>query len=131
MQGDVPVMKMTQGRPLLTFTYLRSLTELQPFFNTLCLANQTDNLLLATQHIGANLSSKQCHGLTNGHAGLRPEDHLDRVVGNRRPLPKSRSAPAMDVYSVSQAGSTLNVNAETDREYVEEIIKRDFLEPMP
>ena len=128
------MMRMTPGRPLLTITYLRSLAELQPYFNTLCLANQTDNLMLAAKQLAPNTSKigKQTTTLTNGHS----EQHQRTVSNPRgsskdsqaRHLPKSKSTPSFPVTlnSKPESGNDLKTN----KQIIEEVMVRDFLEPM-
>ncbi|KAK3576489.1 hypothetical protein CHS0354_034162 [Potamilus streckersoni] len=105
IQGDVPVLKMTHGRPLLTMTYLRSLSELQPFFNTLCMASQSENIYITSRG--------------QVHSGTRKN--------GRRLLPKSKSIPSILDQSDT---NVLDLQHKTDRQFIEELLERDFLELM-
>ena len=121
LQGDVPVMKMTPGRPLLTISHLRSLTELQPFFNTLCLANQTDNLLMAAQQLSGNMPWSQ---------SAEGTDQSERrgSQGGRK-IPKSKSVPTFDI-ATPQVDLGIGLQTKSNSLYIEELLERDFLEPM-
>lgn len=127
------MMKLTPGRPLLTFTYLRSLHELQPFFNTLCLANQSDNLMLAARQLGANVDTRQnksnviTNGQTTAHSSNQSEAKFKGPIA--RGLPKSKSVPAFPI-GPSPIESASAADTKTTKEYIEEVILRDFLEPM-
>ncbi|XP_052808898.1 protein dopey-1-like isoform X3 [Mya arenaria] len=137
LQGDVPMMKMVPGRPLLTITHLRSLQELQPFFNTLCLANQSDNIVLAARQLGARLVRNQTGGLTNGHAdtnvghsGVNQSESRVKPSGPMgKGLPKSKSVPAFPLNQLSP-DSVTGSDVKSTKQYIEELLLRDFLEPM-
>lgn len=127
------MLKMTSGRPLLTFTYLRSLSELQPFFNTLCLANQTDNLMLAAKQLVPKTAGNQSMVLTNGHSGpsQRPSSgYLEVKDTSGRGMSKSKSFPSFP--SVQQVKTEVSAASEskTSKQFIEEVLLRDFLEPM-
>lgn len=124
IKGDVPILKITPGQPLLTFPYLRSLAELQPFFNTLCLANQTDNLLLAARQLGASTSGKQSAGLTNGHP---PNIQTSQ---SQRGLQKSKSVPQFSASQTASQDQSASVQIKNNKQFIEDVLKRDFLEPM-
>ena len=130
LQGDVPVMKITHGRPLLTISHLRSLTELQPFFNTLCLANQTDNLLMAAQQLSGNMSWNQSGNLANGHSGAAGSDQSDYggSHGGKR-MPKSKSVPTFNI-PIPQVDLGMGLQSKSSKQYIEDLLERDFLEPM-
>ncbi|XP_053397950.1 protein dopey-1-like isoform X3 [Mercenaria mercenaria] len=129
LKGDIPMMKMVPGRPLLMFTHLRSLQELQPFFNTLCLANQTDNLLLAARQLGASGSGNQSNALTNGHAGMKTSLQLESKDLIGRGMPKSKSTPTFPVSQSPKSETALTDN-KSSQQFIEEVLMRDFLEPM-
>ena len=123
------MMKMVPGRPLLTFTHLRSLQELRPFFNTLCLANQTDNLFMAVRQLGASTSHNQSKKLTNGHADMKTSLHLESKSFIGQGIPKSKSVPS---FPVSQSPKIESPSADnkSSQQFIEEVLMRDFLEPM-
>ena len=98
-------MKTAPGRPVLTNTYLRSLVELQPFFNTLCQSNQSDGSILA-----------------NNQSGKRSKATMDKI-------PKSKSAPFLN--QLQRQFSDLSLQFTSDRHFIEELIECDFLEPLP
>ena len=124
------MMKMTPGRPLLTLSHLRSLTELQPFFNTLCLANQTDNFLMAAQQLGGNMPWNQSRNLANGHSGAEESDQSEYRGGQGgRKMPKSKSVPSFD-SAVPQVDLGMGLQTKSNRQYIEDLLERDFLEPM-
>ncbi|ESO88953.1 hypothetical protein LOTGIDRAFT_154021 [Lottia gigantea] len=50
LQREPGLIKRIPGRPLLSLTYLRSLVELQPFFNTLCHASQIERNFSSHNH---------------------------------------------------------------------------------
>lgn len=110
MYGKSAILKHVAGRPLLTFTTLRSLAELQPFFNTLCCANQSGDVHIPDQ-------------LNRGEAKLGE-------LG-RRPMPKSKSTPAIDNLYYGDIDWQTWLQDKTDTEYIEELLWRDFLEPLP
>lgn len=124
------MMKMVHGRPLLTFTHLKSLKELQPFFNTLCLANQTDNLLLAARQLGASGTRNQSNVLTNGHAGVKTPSQLETKDLIGRGMSKSKSTPAFPVSQSSKTENPLPSDSKSSQQFIEEVLMRDFLEPM-
>ncbi|XP_076078008.1 protein DOP1A-like isoform X1 [Mytilus galloprovincialis] len=103
VKGATPIVKTTPGRPILNITYLRSLVELQPFFNTLCHSSQSD-------------------GLVNKQSGKRSKVTVDK-------LPKSKSAPFLNQFE--RQFSDLSLQFTSDRQYIEELIECDFLEPLP
>ncbi|XP_060598596.1 protein dopey-1-like isoform X2 [Ruditapes philippinarum] len=129
LQGDIPMMKMVPGRPLLTFTHLRSLQELQPFFNTLCLANQTDNLFRAVRQLGASSSHNQSKNLTNGHGEMTTSLQFETKNSIGQGIPKSKSVPAFPV-SQSPKIEAASSDSKSSQQYIEEVLMRDFLEPM-
>ncbi|KAL4233674.1 Protein dopey-1 [Mactra antiquata] len=130
MKGDVPMMKIIPGRPLLTFTYLRSLQELQPFFNTLCLANQTDNLLLAARQLGAGQNIRnQSKPMTNGHAAHTSPGHT-QMKDNSRGIPKSKSTPSLPASQTTRVETFSQSDTKSNQQYIEEVLMRDFLEPV-
>ncbi|KAL5009879.1 hypothetical protein ScPMuIL_012184 [Solemya velum] len=102
------VLKQVPGRPLLTFTTLRSLSELQPFFNTLCCANQSGDV---PDQVG------------RGQAKLSEPGW--------RAMPKSKSTPAIDNLYYGDIDWQTWQHDITDTEYIEELLWRDFLEPLP
>lgn len=130
VKGDIPMLKIVPGRPLLTLPYLRTLHELQPFFNTLCLANQTDNLLLAARKLGTSGSRNQAQVLTNGHAGLKTPSQLESTDNIGRGMPKSKSTPVFPVNQHSKMDTVSAIDAKSSQQYIEELLMRDFLEPM-
>ncbi|PVD28894.1 hypothetical protein C0Q70_11489 [Pomacea canaliculata] len=102
LQQDTPILRVVEGRPLLTVGVLRSLAELQPFFNTLCLcqSEKSASLKPAAPSITAGLQVPS--------------------VG----LSKSQSAPeCLESRSIDQPPKTC-------RQHVEELLERDFLEPV-
>lgn len=103
VKGATPIVKTTPGRPILNITYLRSLVELQPFFNTLCHSSQSD-------------------GLVNKQSGKRSKVTVDK-------LPKSKSAPFLNQFE--RQFSDLSLQFTSDRQYIEELIECDFLELLP
>ncbi|KAK3097876.1 hypothetical protein FSP39_014063 [Pinctada imbricata] len=117
--GTTPLLKQTPGRPLLTQTYIRSLAELQPFFNTLCCASQSEQNMMIANH-------------KPGHPGTKKSKQLDPELMNGN-LPKSKSTPAkMDKYAkVSQTESLSSRQDQHYKQYIEDIIERDFLEQCP
>ena len=124
-------MKLTPGRPLLTLSHLRTLTELQPFFNTLCLANQTDNFLMAAQQLSGDSSWNQSTGLTNGHSGAAGSDQSQSrgsQVGKK--MPKSKSMPGFDMTAIPQVDLGMGLQTKGNKQYIEDLLERDFLEPM-
>ena len=125
------MMKLTPGRPLLTLSHLRSLTELQPFFNTLCLANQTDNLLMAAQQLGGNTSWNQFQNLTNGHSGAGGSDQSESMgTQGGKKMPKSKSMPGFDMTAIPQVDLGMGLQTKSNKQYIEDLLERDFLEPM-
>lgn len=124
------MLRMTPGRPLLTITYLRSLTELQPFFNTLCLANQTDNLTMAAKQLVPSKTGKHTV-MTNGHPEQhqRPGSYLETKDSRAKGLPKSKSTPTFPVVQQNKGDNT-GGEMKTNKQVIEEIILKDFLEPM-
>lgn len=109
------------GQPLITQTYIRSLSELQPFFNTLCQANQSDASFTTSSQsgTGTKTSSKRTQkiGQTSEHG---------------KTLPKSKSAPVFDKYMQNSGEETqLPSPQKGTRQYIEYLLDRDFLEPLP
>ncbi|KAK7479632.1 hypothetical protein BaRGS_00029098 [Batillaria attramentaria] len=99
LNREAPVLRVTGNRPLLTIGQLRSIAELQPFFNTLCLQQSEKS----TPH----------------------QSRVQAVGGLQVPvtaLPKSRSAPEYLEPRQSE------LQLKTSRQYVEELLERDFLE---
>ncbi|XP_062580439.1 protein dopey-1-like isoform X4 [Saccostrea cucullata] len=111
--GATPIMKQTQGRPLLTQSYLKSLTELQPFFNTLC-------------HSGASESEYTMAGKKSS----KQVTHNGVDQGHKKGIPKSKSTPAkMD--KLQRSDVQLTQQQRSNRQIIEELVERDFLEPCP
>ncbi|XP_067674328.1 protein dopey-1-like isoform X1 [Haliotis asinina] len=101
LSGNNPILRQVPGRPLLTFTVLRSLVELQPFFNTLCNINQSE------------------------------ADHSRSSQSRSRTLPKSKSAPVSVLEDstglpIPELPST--VHPKSNKQFIEELVERDFLE---
>ena len=111
--GATPVLKQTPGRPLLTQTHLKSLSELQPFFNTLCHAGTSE----ADYIVGNQRSGKYAtqNGLGQGH---------------RKGIPKSRSTPAQ-IDKIQRGDPQLSAQQKSSRQFIEDLVGRDFLEPCP
>ena len=96
LQNDQPVLKQIPGRPLLTFPVLRSLVELQPFFNTYS-CFQSDNVFVTS--------------------------------GENRRMTKSKSTPVgMASASASNFSVDLGPPSKSNRQFIEELVKQDFLE---
>lgn len=106
-------MKQIPGRPLLTQTHLKSLSELQPFFNTLCHAGPSD---------GDYVVGKQKAGQYGAQNGVGQ--------GHRKGIPKSKSFPAK-IDKCQRTDSQLGAQHKTHRQIIEELVGRDFLEPCP
>lgn len=111
--GATPIMKQIPGRPLLTQTHLKSLSELQPFFNTLCHAGPSD---------GDYVVGKQKPGQYGAQNGVGQ--------GLRKGIPKSKSFPAK-IDKCQRTDSQLGAQQKTHRQIIEELVGRDFLEPCP
>lgn len=106
-------MKQIPGRPLLTQTHLKSLSELQPFFNTLCHAGPSDgDYVVGKQKAGQ-------YGVQNGVG-----------QGHRKGIPKSKSFPAK-IDNCQRTDGQLGAQQKTHRQFIEELVGRDFLEPCP
>ncbi|XP_069103129.1 protein DOP1A-like isoform X2 [Argopecten irradians] len=116
-RGAVPVLKQTPGRPLLTQTYLRSLAELQPFFNTLC-CSQTENKFVTSKRSDSTKRSSK--------SGSKPHQ-----TAKLSTMPKSKSTAEIGKTAGVQSDPTLLPNTKNCRQYIEEMLERDFLEPLP
>lgn len=104
MNRQAPVLRVTQGRPLLTMGHLRSIAELQPFFNTICLQQSEKSTT-------SQPKAQAVSGLQVPSAGMT----------------KSQSAP--DKLEARQAQT--ETQPKTCHQYVEELLERDFLETVP
>lgn len=112
IQGEIPSLREIPGQPLLNMTHIRSLTELQPFFNTLY------------------KQSPECK------SGGSPMSSLQSSMLNvpRPSMPKSKSAPEFDYRASINSdfvSSSANLYPMTNRQQIEESVKRDFLEFLP
>ncbi|XP_050391433.1 protein dopey-1 isoform X1 [Patella vulgata] len=99
LQREPALLKRIPGRPLLTMTYLRSLVELQPFFNTLCHASQS-------------------------------EKNYQTPGGVVNTMPKSQSAPIFDELTASYVHDWQSDLPKSNRQFIEELVERDFLDLM-
>ncbi|XP_060070918.1 protein dopey-1-like [Ylistrum balloti] len=118
-RGAMPVLKQTPGRPLLTQTYLRSLNELQPFFNTLC-CSQTESKFVSTKR-SDNASRTNQSGASSKH----------HQTAKLSAMPKSKSTTEIGKSSGAMSDPPLVSNTKHCRQYIEEMLERDFLEPLP
>ncbi|XP_041353922.1 protein dopey-1-like isoform X2 [Gigantopelta aegis] len=96
LQNGQPVLKQIPGRPLLTFPVLRSLVELQAFFNTYSYSQAEKAFMTG---------------------------------GDTRKITKSKSTP---VGMATAASSALSLDivqpSKSNRQFIEELVKQDFLE---
>ena len=115
IKGPTPIMKQVAGRPMLSQTYMKSLAELQPFFNTLCHSKLSKGSFVVTSH------ASSLQGRTQGQG--RSAD--------KTTMQKSVSAPEFKKsIQNSTAEVTLPSTYQSNREYIEELVERDFLEPL-
>ncbi|KAJ8315121.1 hypothetical protein KUTeg_007271 [Tegillarca granosa] len=121
LHGDTPLIKSVPGQPLITQTYIRSLSELQPFFNTLCQANQSDACFITSSQSGAGTKTSS-----------KRTQKMGQTLDPGRTIPKSKSAPVFDKY-IQNSGedSQLPSPQKGTRQYIEYLLDRDFLEPLP
>ena len=110
MKKPAKILKSEPGRPLLTLHRLRSLAELQSFFQTVC--NMTEH--------GARYS------LSTTTSAAPWFDRKVKAV-NASGASSSRAAliESDDAGKVGDKGSNLS-----DREYIEHLLEIDFLEPL-
>lgn len=108
LNRQAPVLRVTPGRPLLTVGQLRSIAELQPFFNTLCLQQSEKSMA------------------TPAHTKTSDPPKVEVSGGLQVPatgLPKSRSAPEK-----LESPQAQEMQLKSCQQYVEELLERDFLE---
>ncbi|XP_076444435.1 protein DOP1A-like isoform X3 [Babylonia areolata] len=110
LNRQAPILQVTQGRPLLTIGQLRSIAELQPFFNTLCLQQSDQPALPARPSRASDPPRVEGSGLL-------------QVPSSSAPLPKSRSAPEK-----LESRQAQELQLKSCQQHVEELLERDFLE---
>ncbi|XP_021360674.1 protein dopey-1-like isoform X2 [Mizuhopecten yessoensis] len=118
-RGALPVLKQIPGRPLLTQTYLRSLTELQPFFNTLCCSQNESKFVISRRHDNANRTNQSGNSSKQHHQTARLST-----------MPRSKSTIEIGKSAGALSDPPLLSNTKNCRQYIEEMLERDFLEPL-
>eukprot|EP00106_Octopus_bimaculoides_P015488 XP_014782930.1 PREDICTED: protein dopey-1-like [Octopus bimaculoides] len=110
IQGEPSSLKVVQGQPLLNMSHIRSLMELQPFFNALYQESK-----------GSKSTSS---------SSLIPSETL---LTPRSFIPKSRSAPEFDYRTTvnSEILPSSNFCPLNNQQVIEEYVKKDFLEFFP
>ncbi|XP_029636600.1 protein dopey-1 isoform X3 [Octopus sinensis] len=110
IQGEPSSLKVVQGQPLLNMSHIRSLMELQPFFNALYQESK-----------GSKSTSP---------SSLIPSETL---LTPRSFIPKSRSAPEFDYRTTvnSEILPSSNFCPLNNQQVIEEYVKKDFLEFFP
>jgi hypothetical protein len=111
LNRQAPVLRATPGRPLLNIGHLRSIADLQPFFNTLCLQQ----------------SEKSVTGVSGKKSGATPASSAKSSKTLQPPagsgMVKSISAPEK-----LESKQMAEMQVKSTRQYVEELLERDFLE---
>ncbi|GAB1600861.1 protein dopey-1-like isoform X3 [Argonauta hians] len=110
IQGETSSLKVIEGQPLLHMSHIRSLMELQPFFNTLYQESK---------------GSK-----SNSPSSLTPSKTL---LAPKSFIPKSRSAPEFDCQNLlnSELFPSSSLYPLNNQQVIEESLKKDFLEFFP
>jgi hypothetical protein len=105
VEHDPPVINRPTGYPMLTVSSIRTLDDLHGFFNSLYQADLSEKSIPASSQ-----------------SDLRPS-----VTA----MHKSKSAPDMSEITTNGDDALYETKAKTWKDYVEEIIERDFLDPVP
>ncbi|XP_070189330.1 protein DOP1A-like isoform X2 [Littorina saxatilis] len=108
LNRQAPILRITPGRPLLTMGQLRSVADLQPFFNTLCLQQ--------SEKSAATHAKKQS-------AGQQKAKSASALQVPASGMTKSVSAPEKLESKLEP-----ETQQKTCRQFVEELLERDFLE---
>ncbi|XP_064627681.1 protein dopey-1-like isoform X4 [Lineus longissimus] len=103
VEHDPPVINRPTGYPMLTVSNIRTLDDLHGFFNTLYQADLSEKSIPASSQ-----------------SDLRP---------SMSAMHKSKSAP--EITDLASNDALYETKAKTWKDYVEEIIERDFLDPVP
>lgn len=87
--------------------------------------------MLAAKQLVPAKQGNQSRVMTNGHSGQRPHSgHLEVKDNLARGMSKSQSTPAFPVVQQGKADSGASSELKTNKQVIEEILLRDFLEPM-